>query len=66
MDKCIRQLPPLRVTEQLETDLMRLAAKDERTLSEYMKLALMHHVYGHAGSIGARPTNDNSGGHGNA
>jgi len=46
-EKCTRQLPPVRVSETLETGLMRLAAKDERALSEYIKLVLSHHVFGH-------------------
>lgn len=53
MEKCIRQLPPLRVSETLETALMRLAAVQERTLSEYIKLVLAHHVFGHATSMDA-------------
>lgn len=59
MEKCIRQLPPLRVTEPLETALMRLAANQERTLSEYIKLVLSHHVFGHALSMDAHASNDN-------
>jgi hypothetical protein len=51
MEKCIRQLPPLRISETLETALMRLAAGQERTLSEYIKLVLVHHVFGHAISM---------------
>ncbi|MEN9375980.1 MAG: hypothetical protein RL710_1137 [Pseudomonadota bacterium] len=58
MEKCIRQLPPLRVTEPLETALMRLAANQERTLSEYIKLVLSHHVFGHALSMDAHESND--------
>lgn len=51
MEKCIRQLPPLRISDTLETALMRLAAGHERTLSEYIKLVLIHHVFGHSTSI---------------
>lgn len=54
MEKCIRQLPPLRVSEPLETALMRLAAGQERSLSEYIKLVLSHHVFGHAPTIDAQ------------
>ena len=60
MEKCIRQLPPLRVTEPLETALMRLAASQERTLSDYIKLVLSHHVFGHASSVDARPADNNT------
>lgn len=59
MEKCIRQLPPLRVPESLETALMRLAAGQERTLSDYIKLVLSHHVFGHGSSVEAPPPNDN-------
>lgn len=59
MEKCIRQLPPIRVTETLETALMRLAAGQERTLSEYIKLVLSHHVFGHAQSVDVRQSIDN-------
>ena len=59
MEKCTRQLPPLRVSETLEMALMRLAATQERTLSEYVKLVLSHHVFGHAQSVDAQPSNDN-------
>lgn len=51
MEKCIRQLPPLRISETLETALMRLAAGQERTLSDYIKLVLSHHAFGHSTSI---------------
>lgn len=50
-EKCIRQLPPVRVPEPLETALMRLAAQDERSLSEYIKVALARHCFGHVPSF---------------
>lgn len=59
VEKCTRQLPPLRVTEPLETALMRLAASHERTLSDYIKLVLVHHVFGHGVSVGTATQNDN-------
>jgi hypothetical protein len=55
-EKCTRQLPPVRVTEALELVLMRLAAANERSLSEYIKLALSHHAFGHAHTVG--PSDD--------
>lgn len=58
MEKCTRQLPPIRVTETLETRLMRLAAQDERSLSEYIKLVLSRHVFGHASSVDAHGHGD--------
>lgn len=47
-DKCVRQLPPLRVSEPLELALLRLAAMEERHLSEYVRLVLERHCFGHA------------------
>lgn len=43
-EKCTRQLPPLRVSETLEVALLRLAAAQERTLSEYIKLVDSRHA----------------------
>lgn len=60
MEKCIRHLPQIRVPESLETALMRLAAGQERTLSEYIKLVLSHHVFGHAVSLGGHDTDSNA------
>ncbi len=50
-EKCTRQLPAIRVGESVETALMRLAARDERTLSEYMRKVLERHAFGHACSL---------------
>ena len=50
-EKCISQLPPLRVPESLANALMTLAAHDDRKLSEYVKLVLLRHVHGHAFSL---------------
>jgi len=50
-EKCTAQLPPLRVSERLEMALMRLAARDERVLSDYIRIVLEHHVFGHAGTV---------------
>lgn len=44
-------LPPIRVSDTLEGALMRLAARDDRTLSEYVRRVLERHVFGHAGSL---------------
>lgn len=52
-EKCIRQLPPVRVSETLERALMRLAAADDRSLSEYVRLVLHQHAWGHASSLPA-------------
>lgn len=50
-EKCIRQLPAIRVSDTLERALMRLAAHDDRTLSEYVRLVLMRHALGHAATL---------------
>lgn len=52
-EKRITQLPPVRCSETLEAALMRLAARDDRTLSEYLRRVLERHVFGHAGSLPA-------------
>lgn len=50
-EKCIRQLPAIRVTEATETALMRLAARDDRTLSEYVRMIMERHCFGHGASV---------------
>ena len=52
-EKCTRQLPPIRVGETLERRLMQLASLDERALSEYIRLVLQKHVWGHAATVPA-------------
>lgn len=48
VDKCTSSLPALRVSERLETALMRAAARDDRALSDYIRLVLERHCFGHA------------------
>lgn len=50
-EKCIRQLPPIRVSDTLERALMRLASADDRSLSEYIRLVLTRHVMGHGATL---------------
>ena len=50
-EKCTHQLPPLRVTEELEADLKRMAKADSRPFSAYLKLILKRHVDSHKASI---------------
>ena len=50
-EKCIRQLPTIRISETLETTLMRMSARDDRSLSEYIRLVLERHAFGHAFSL---------------
>ena len=47
-EKCTAQLPPIRVPESLEHALMRLAAHEDRSLSEYVRGVLTKHAFGHA------------------
>lgn len=50
-EKCIRQLPPIRVPESLYYALMDLAAHEDRSLSEYCRTELARHAFGHAASL---------------
>jgi predicted HicB family RNase H-like nuclease len=50
-EKCTHSLPPLRVSDSLAKALMTLAANDERSLSDYLRMVLTHHAYGHAGTV---------------
>lgn len=51
-NKCTSNLPALRVSDSLERALMRLAARDDRALSDYIRLVLERHVFGHGASVG--------------
>lgn len=46
-EKLIATLPSVRVTEQMETDLMRVAALEDRPLSDLIRYALSQWLYGH-------------------
>lgn len=50
-EKCLRQLPPIRCDDRLEAHLMRLAAAEDRKLSDYIRRVLERHCFGHAGSL---------------
>lgn len=52
MEKRTAQLPAIRVGESLEQALMRLASRDERSLSDYLHRLLWRHAFGHAASLG--------------
>jgi hypothetical protein len=60
-EKCIRSLPTIRISDSLEVALMRMAARDGRSLSEYIRLTLDRHAFGHAASVMGedRPGADN-------
>lgn len=51
-EKRTRQLPNIRVSESLEMALMRLASRDERSLSDYVWRVLEKHCFGHGASLG--------------
>lgn len=53
VEKRVCQLPPLRVSEPLEQALMRLAAAEDRKLSEYVHLVLHRHCFGRAAMVQA-------------
>lgn len=50
-DKLIVQLPPIRVSDRMLSDLSRLAAVDDRKFSDYVRRVLEVHCYGHARSL---------------
>ena len=47
-EKCIKSTPPVRISLSLWTLLNDLAQADDRSLSEYIRLVLAKHAYGHA------------------
>jgi len=47
LDKLASELPRVRVSEQLERDLMRAAAAQDRSLSDLIRVALSQWLYGH-------------------
>ena len=49
------------IPESLEIDLMRLAASEDRKLSEYIAHVLLCHTYGHSRSLVADRNVANSG-----
>lgn len=51
IEKQSRMLPQIRITESLELRLMRLAAADNRSLSDYVRNVLFRHVFGHVSSV---------------
>jgi hypothetical protein len=51
-DKCTAMLPAVRVSPRLEQALMRLAAREDRSLSDYLRLMMERHCFGHAQSVG--------------
>ena len=51
-EKRSRTLPPIRCTESLEVALMRLAVRDEREFTDYVRKVLERHAFGHAANMG--------------
>jgi len=58
VEKCIASLPSIRVSESLEVALLKLASREDRRLSEYIRRVLERHVFGHAASVGENPDGD--------
>jgi hypothetical protein len=52
-EKRITTLPPVRCSDTLLAALNELAARDERSLSEYVRRVLERHVWGMAASLPA-------------
>ena len=46
-EKLTAVLPPIRVTDELETTLMREAAIADRSLSDFVRFALTQYIFGH-------------------
>ena len=58
-EKRTQQLPPIRVSESLETALFRLAGRYDRTMSEYIRMILERHCFGHGISVHRREEDGN-------
>lgn len=50
-EKCIRTLAAIRITDNLDTALRLLAAREERGISEFVKRLLEKHCFGHGASL---------------
>lgn len=50
--KKISTLPPIRISEALELELMRMAMQSDRKYSDFIRLILHRHVWGHASNLG--------------
>jgi len=50
-EKKLAELPRVRVSEQLEIDLMRAAAADQRSVSDLVRVILSEWLYGHARTV---------------
>lgn len=59
-EKRTRTLPPIRLSDTLEATLMRLAARDDRPLSEYVRRVLERHAFGHACMVDGDPDSSNT------
>lgn len=54
-EKCLAELPKLRVPEELRDALIKLSVQEDRSLSDYVRSVLVLHVYGHARRVGEAP-----------
>ena len=60
-EKRIRNLPAVRVAESLETAAMRVAARQDRSLSSVVRIALQEYVLAHGESLAADEVEGNAG-----
>ncbi len=51
-DKCLAELPKIRVPDDLREALIRLSVAEDRSLSDYVRSVLTLHVYGHVRRVG--------------
>jgi hypothetical protein len=50
-EKCIRTLAAIRITDNLDTALRLLAAREERGISEFVKRLFEKHCFGRGASL---------------
>jgi hypothetical protein len=51
-EKCLAELPKVRVPDELRDALIKLSVAEDRSLSDYVRYVLSLHVYGHARRVG--------------
>lgn len=59
-EKRIRQMAPVRVTECEEIELMRIAARLDRSLAWVRRAAYRDFILSHGGSVAADDSDDNN------
>lgn len=51
-DKCLAELPKIRIPDELREALIKLSVAEDRSLSDYVRSVLTLHVYGHVRRVG--------------